>query len=74
MSGEPCAPAADEAAGLGAALAALAPLREAGHEVIVVDGGSADGTPEIARMRADKWVDPRIGPRTGPAWDVRSSP
>ena len=47
-------PVLDEAAQLGAALEALAPLRAAGHEVIVVDGGSADGTPEVARPRADR--------------------
>ena len=37
-------PALNEAARIGAALAALAPLRARGHEVIVVDGGSSDGT------------------------------
>ncbi|MGB5082923.1 MAG: glycosyltransferase family 2 protein, partial [Burkholderiales bacterium] len=49
-------PALDEAAGIAAALAALAPLRRRGHEVIVVDGGSGDGTPEIARRAADRVV------------------
>jgi len=47
-------PALDEAAGIGATLAALAPLRAAGHEVIVVDGGSSDGTPAVARPLADR--------------------
>jgi len=47
-------PALDEAAGIGATLRALAPLRAAGHEVIVVDGGSRDGTPEAARALADR--------------------
>jgi rSAM/selenodomain-associated transferase 2 len=47
-------PALDEAAGIGATLAALQPLRAAGHEVIVVDGGSRDGTPEAARPLADR--------------------
>jgi rSAM/selenodomain-associated transferase 2 len=37
-------------------LRALAPLRAAGHEVIVVDGGSGDGTPEIARSLCDRLV------------------
>ncbi len=41
-------PALNEAAGIVAALQALAPLRRRGHEVIVVDGGSADGTAQLA--------------------------
>ena len=44
----------DEAAGIGGALEALAPLRRAGHEVIVVDGGSQDGTGEIASGLCDR--------------------
>jgi len=47
-------PALDEAAGIGATLAALAPLRAAGHELIVVDGGSRDGTPVAAQPLADR--------------------
>jgi rSAM/selenodomain-associated transferase 2 len=47
-------PTLDEAAGIGATLAALAPLRAAGHEVIVVDGGSRDGTPDLAQPLADQ--------------------
>jgi rSAM/selenodomain-associated transferase 2 len=47
-------PTLDEAAGIGATLAALQPLRAAGHEVIVVDGGSRDGTPDAARALADR--------------------
>jgi rSAM/selenodomain-associated transferase 2 len=46
-------PALDEAARIGATLGALAPLRAAGHQVIVVDGGSRDGTPDAARPLAD---------------------
>ena len=41
-------PVLDEAADIEAALAVLQPLRAAGHEVIVVDGGSGDRTLEIA--------------------------
>jgi rSAM/selenodomain-associated transferase 2 len=47
-------PALDEAAGIGATLRPLQPLRVAGHEVIVVDGGSRDGTPELARALVDR--------------------
>jgi len=47
-------PALNEAAGIRAALEALAPLRRAGHEVIVVDGGSHDGTPELAEGWCDR--------------------
>ncbi|MET0681532.1 MAG: TIGR04283 family arsenosugar biosynthesis glycosyltransferase [Burkholderiales bacterium] len=47
-------PALDEAAGIAATLASLQPLRAAGHEVIVVDGGSRDGTPAAAQPLADR--------------------
>ena len=47
-------PVLDEAAGIGAALEALRPLRERGHEVIVSDGGSTDGTRERATGGADR--------------------
>jgi rSAM/selenodomain-associated transferase 2 len=46
-------PALNEAAGIAAGLTALAPLRAAGHEIIVVDGGSDDGTPALAAAGAD---------------------
>jgi len=49
-------PALNEAAGIAQALAALAPLRRRGHEVIVVDGGSLDGTPAAACAGADRVV------------------
>ncbi len=47
-------PALDEARALPRTLAALAPLRARGCEVIVVDGGSHDGTPALARRGADR--------------------
>jgi len=49
-------PALDEAAGIRSALAPLQPLRERGHEVIVVDGGSSDGTPDLAAPLADRVI------------------
>jgi rSAM/selenodomain-associated transferase 2 len=47
-------PVLDEADGVEAALRALAPLRARGVEVIVVDGGSSDGTAALARALADQ--------------------
>lgn len=47
-------PVLNEARGIVAALEALAPLREAGHSVIVVDGNSDDGTADLARPLADQ--------------------
>jgi rSAM/selenodomain-associated transferase 2 len=49
-------PVLDEAARIEAALRALAPLRAAGHEVIVVDGGSGDETVARASPLADRVV------------------
>src|SRR2546427_12128347 len=49
-------PALNEARGIAAALQALEPLRRRGHEVIVVDGGSADGTPQLARALCDRGI------------------
>ncbi|GGC56018.1 TIGR04283 family arsenosugar biosynthesis glycosyltransferase [Marinobacter halophilus] len=42
-----------EAGGIKHALQALQPIRQAGHEVIVVDGGSSDNTPDLARPLCD---------------------
>jgi rSAM/selenodomain-associated transferase 2 len=53
-------PVLDEADGIAAHLAALAPLRANGAEVIVVDGGSADETRERAEPLADRVV---VAPR-----------
>ena len=47
-------PVLNEARILAPALQALAPLRARGHEVLVVDGGSEDGTPAIAAPLADR--------------------
>jgi len=47
-------PALNEAAAIVAALEALAPLRSRGHEVIVADGGSTDGTAQRARGLCDR--------------------
>ena len=47
-------PVFDEAAAIDAALRSLAPLRQRGVEVIVVDGGSSDGTPAFAEPLADR--------------------
>ena len=49
-------PALNEAARIRAALEALAPLRGRGHEVIVADGGSTDGTPAMATGLCDRVV------------------
>ena len=46
-------PCLNEAQGIAGSLAALAPLRAYGAEVIVVDGGSNDGTAERAAALAD---------------------
>ena len=49
-------PVLDEAAEIEAALAALAPLSPRGVEVIVVDGGSSDGTAALAPPLADRVI------------------
>lgn len=54
-------PCLNEAEGIGQALAALAPLRARGAEVIVVDGGSSDGTVERAAPLADSVISARRG-------------
>jgi rSAM/selenodomain-associated transferase 2 len=54
-------PVLDEAAIIAAALQALAPLRARGAEVIVVDGGSSDGTPALAGPLADRVIMGRRG-------------
>jgi len=49
-------PVLDEAAIITGALQALAPFRARGAEVIVVDSGSSDGTPDLAAPFADRVV------------------
>ena len=46
-------PVLNEAERIAAALTALQPLRERGAEIVVVDGGSTDGTAAIAARDAD---------------------
>ncbi len=49
-------PTLNEARDVPATLEALQPQRARGHEVLVVDGGSRDGTRELARGLADRVV------------------
>ena len=49
-------PVLNEAGQIEKHLAALAALRERGHEVIVVDGGSRDNTFELAKASCDRVV------------------
>ncbi len=49
-------PTLNEALEIRAALEALAGMRARGHEVIVADGGSSDGTSELAAGRCDRLV------------------
>jgi len=53
-------PTLNEADGIEALLCALAPLRARGVEIIVADGGSADGTTALAQPHADRVV---VAPR-----------
>jgi rSAM/selenodomain-associated transferase 2 len=54
-------PALNEAEGIVAALESLAELRCRGHEVIVVDGGSSDGTAHLAQGLADRVLEANPG-------------
>ena len=49
-------PALNEAEAIAVTLGSLAELRGRGHEVILVDGGSSDGTVSLARGLADRIV------------------
>jgi rSAM/selenodomain-associated transferase 2 len=54
-------PVLNEAAIIVAALRALAPLRARGAEIIVADGGSRDGTAQLAEPFADRIITVRRG-------------
>ena len=54
-------PTLNEAPGIEQALKALRPLRDRGHELIVVDGGSTDGTPNLARPLVDRVLNAKRG-------------
>jgi rSAM/selenodomain-associated transferase 2 len=54
-------PCLNESACIALALDALASVRDKGVEVIVVDGGSIDGTPDLAQPRADLVITSRRG-------------
>ncbi len=47
-------PVLNEAEHIGGTLASLAPCRNQGHELIVIDGGSRDETVAVAQLYADK--------------------
>lgn len=54
-------PVLNEAEVIETTLAALYSMRERGHEVIVVDGGSADGTLDIAAPLSDRILQSKRG-------------
>jgi len=56
-------PTFDEAEGIVATLESLAELRRRGHEVIVADGGSSDGTAQLAQGLADRVIAANRGRR-----------
>lgn len=49
-------PVLNEAAGLAATLSSLQGLREAGCELVLADGGSEDGSRDLAAPLCDQWV------------------
>ncbi len=57
-------PVLDEAVGIRACLERLQPLRARGHEVIVADGGSGDGTLDLTRDLADRVLEAPRGRAT----------
>ena len=61
-------PSLNEANAIEATLQALAPLRQRGARVVVVDGGSQDDTRALAQAHADAVIE---GPR-GRAWQMNA--
>ncbi len=54
-------PCLNEADNISATLAPLQRLRQRGHEIILVDGGSSDATPALARPLVDKLIQTTAG-------------
>ncbi|WP_233128894.1 TIGR04283 family arsenosugar biosynthesis glycosyltransferase [Halovibrio salipaludis] len=61
MRGSIIMPVLNEAAAIGATLETLQPLRAAGWEVILADGGSSDGTHDAADGLFDRWIEAHPG-------------
>lgn len=57
-------PTLNEAQRIDALMRALQGLRQAGHEIIVVDGGSTDGTPGKVERHADRLITAECGRAT----------
>ena len=54
-------PALNEADGIVQRLVALQPLRQQGHEIILVDGGSHDSTVRLSAPLVDQLVESSSG-------------
>ncbi len=66
-------PTLNEAGQIGSMLSRLQPLRERGHEVIVVDGGSGDETASEAKPFADRVLDAPRGRASQLAFGAKAS-
>jgi len=64
-------PALNEAHGIRSCLEALGALRRRGHEVILADGGSVDGTGELAASLCDRVVSGARGRAVQMNWGAR---
>lgn len=62
-------PALNEATTLGLLLPTLQPLRHLGHQIVLCDGGSTDGTPELA----SPWVDQVVSAARGRALQMNAA-